>query len=167
MPFKRMSEGELVPPRRLPSAVTVGLGLVFVLAAAMFVPTAVGFVSYDQVQTADVTVEEVRFADDGSTLELTIAFTNPTFSEVEVISAEMYARVDGDIVNHIAGVRADAGSISGGETRRFEVRMPLRAGQTDRVEAAFESGRLLISGELWVEVSNERRPVTVEESYHD
>lgn len=162
-----MSEGGPPTANGLPLAATIALILTFVLTASMFVPTAVGFVSYDQVQTAEMTVERIDVADDGEMLLLSIAFANPTIETVDVVGAELYARVDGDIVNHIAGVRADQATVPTGETRRFHVRVPIRDGQVDRVQQALDSGNLVFSGNIWVEVSNERRTVDLERSSHD
>lgn len=162
-----MSKGGPLTADGLPSATTIALILTFVITASMFVPTAVGFVSYDQVQTAEMTVEEIDIVDDGSTLHLTIAFSNPTIATVDVVGAELFAYVDGDIVNHIAGVRADQTTVSPGETQQFDVRVPIRDGQTERVEQALASGNLVLSGDIWVEVSNERRTVNLKRSSHD
>lgn len=157
-----MSSGRLVVVRARPSAATLGLLLTFAVTASLFVPTVIGYVSYDEVKTAEMTVEDVSIADGDSVLELSVAFTNPTGVEVAIIGAETYARVDGDVVTRTAGVSVERTTVPSGGTETFEMRMLLRDGGRERARAGIRDGTIAVSGKIWVEIRGEKTSVMLE-----
>jgi hypothetical protein len=154
-----MSVGRRTVTRAKPSATTAGLLLVFAVTAALFVPTVIGYVSFDEVKTAEMTVEDASMAGDRSTLELTVGFSNPTGAAVTVVDAETTARVDGTAVTRIAGVSVERVTVPPGETGTFVMRKSILDGEQERANSGLREDSLAISGKVWVEVRGEKTSV--------
>lgn len=152
-----MSDGR--HPAGRPWAFAAGLLLTVTVATSLFVPTVVGYVSYDQVKTADVTVEDAAVADDGTALAVTVAFSNPTRAPVVVVDAETVARVDGTAVTRVAGVSVQRTTVDPGETGAVEFRLPMRDGRLDTARSGIRDGSLTVTGKVWVEVRGAKNSV--------
>jgi hypothetical protein len=150
-------------PQQLPKVQTLAVLLALCAATALFVPTVVGYVSYDEVETADVAVSSASLADDDSTLRVTLEFTNPTRVPVEVFRVEPFVRDRVGLVNSVTRADFTTTTVPPGETGAIEVRIPVLSGLRDRALTGLENDSLTISGELKVRVRGVKNSIRIEQ----
>lgn len=136
--------------------------LLAIAATALFVPTFSGYLGIQQIQAADVDVRDLALSGDESELVVTIALDNPTGSEVTVYNAQLFFRVEGDLVNRPAVAGLDRVGIAPGETSVFEIRTPLSEDRESVAKRGLEDGTWAITGDISVRIGDEETTVNVD-----
>lgn len=140
-------------------AVAVG-----VVTALLFHSSLLAYVSLYEVSTADVSADSARLADDGDAIVVQLRVSNPSSREVTVTGAQVFARVNGTLVNDVGGVEVNRTTLAPGRTSTVTLRLPLLADRSTAV-SAWTSGNasLVLSGDLGVSVRGRTMTVRFEE----
>lgn len=147
--------------RLVPDRTTAVALLTLAVTVALFAPTVVGYVSYEQVSNADVAVDSMAVSEDGSELVTTLSVSNPTGVPITVTEASLYVRANRNLVNNVGGIDVERTTIPAGETGAVPVRIPLLDDERDRAKRGLDTGTTRVSGELNVEVRGQKRELKI------
>jgi LEA14-like dessication related protein len=144
-------------------ATLVGVVVLVLVSASLFHPTLTAYVSLHQVQTATVAVDDVHLDDGAEALVVELTVENPTGQQVTVTGAQIFARVDGTLVNSVAGTQVGEAPIPARGTTTTGVRLPLVDDHTETVQRwADGDGQLALSGELRVRIRDRQEGIRLE-----
>lgn len=140
----------------IPSKSTIGILLALLIMGSLFVPTTMAYISYDSIQTADISVEETRLNESATSMIVEVSFHNPTNVEATVVGGYTEVRVDGLMVSQPASTFMENTTIPAGETKTVTMRVWLEEGRTGLAEQGIQQGTVKVNGELQVSIRNER-----------